>query len=174
MTSFPTVNYNVRAFALFSHRSCPPGFLNARIRCRVIRAISFSLISGRIKSRSRLYDRPVIYSEKLSSMALSPWPCIGDRLKRRQNDSSISDNCSIDPSLLPSSPDTLFRRGHLVGFSAFFGDGKKYRARYCVRRELRLVNRPILFNRLYRVNNRAHLPSLFFSFIAARFTASNR
>lgn len=60
-------------------------------------------------------------------------------------------------------PDTPFRWGHLVGFSAFFGDGEKYRARYCVRRELRLVNRPILFNRLYRVNNRAHLPSALFA-----------
>lgn len=104
-------------------------------------------------------------------------------LSDAKNDSSISNNCSIDPPLLHPSPpiDTLFRRGHLVGFSAFFGDGEKYHARYCVRRELRLVNRPILFNRLYRVNNRAHLPStrfslpsLFFPFIAARFTAGNR
>lgn len=124
---------------------------------------------------------PVIYSEKLSSMS-SIADASEARLKWRQNDSSISDNCSIDPPLpVPLTLDTPFRRGHLVGFSAFFDDGEKYHARYCVRRELRLVNRPILFNRLYRVNNRAHLPSirfslssLFFPFIAARFTAGNR
>lgn len=80
------------------------------------------------------------------------------RLKRRQNDSSISDNCSIDPPLLSSIPTLCFDGANLVGFSAFFDNGEKYRARYCVRRELRLVNRPILFNRLYRVNNRIYLP----------------
>lgn len=79
--------------------------------------------------------------------------------------------------LLTDAPFRLSSR-----FFGFFGR-EKYRIRYRIRRELRLVNRLLLFNHLYRVNNRAHVYSplypLFFclpfsSLLLLTDTAGNR